>query len=515
MREPRFDIVIPTLGRPSLGVLLDRLRALALGVPPLGVIVVDDRPGRPMHVGLPLGASAGRLALRIVHGGGRGPAAARNRGWRASRAPWIVFLDDDVVPEEGWLGDLCSDLRTLEPQVAGSQARIRVLRPQGRRPTDAERAVIALESAAWITADIAYRRASLEAIGGFDERFARAYREDTDLALRIQERGGRIVRGARTSLHPLRARTGRATLAEQRGNRDTVLLTALHGPRWRDRAGEPRGRLARHAAITATGALGVLAAAAGLRRTRTIATALCALGVAEFAAARIARGPLEPAELARMLWTSLAIPPLAVFHDLRGRLEVARMLRHGALAWRPPAAIALPAKLRAVLLDRDGTLIADEPGLRDPHRVSLLPSVAAALQRLRAHGVQLAVVTNQPALASGAVQAADLQAVHARLDALAGPFRGFFVCPHEPLHGCECRKPAPGLLRGAMRALGVEAGECAFIGDIGSDVEAARRVGMCCVLVPTALTRAEEIAAAPLVAADLAAAVDLLLEGAP
>jgi histidinol phosphatase-like enzyme len=86
-------------------------------------------------------------------------------------------------------------------------------------------------------------------------------------------------------------------------------------------------------------------------------------------------------------------------------------------------------------------------------------------------------------------------------------------CPHGPDDGCECRKPAPGLLLRAAAALGVDPARCAMVGDIGADVDAARAVGARAVLVPTPRTRPEEVAAANEVAPDLEAAVARLLAG--
>src|SRR5581483_6109278 len=169
MRPPRFDVVIPTLGRPSLAALLQAL-GRARGPRPGAVVVVDDRP-RPRGALLPGLRPAPRDRLALIAGRGAGPAAARNAGWRASRAEWVAFLDDDVVPAPDWLEQLAADLAWLDRDVAGSQGRVRVERPRGRRPTDWERNVLALEGARWITADMAYRRAVLEALGGFDERF--------------------------------------------------------------------------------------------------------------------------------------------------------------------------------------------------------------------------------------------------------------------------------------------------------------------------------------------------------
>jgi hypothetical protein len=137
-----------------------------------------------------------------------------------------------------------------------------VPRIRGRRPTDWERNVSGLERACWATADLAYRRSALAAVGGFDERFPRAYREDTDLGLRLQDRGWTIVPGRRVILHPVGAADRAVSLRKQAGNVDDALLGALHGRGWRSRACAPTGRLPQHAATVAA------AAAASPRRRR-------------------------------------------------------------------------------------------------------------------------------------------------------------------------------------------------------------------------------------------------------
>jgi HAD superfamily hydrolase (TIGR01662 family) len=104
-------------------------------------------------------------------------------------------------------------------------------------------------------------------------------------------------------------------------------------------------------------------------------------------------------------------------------------------------------------------------------------------------------------------------AVNRRIEKLLGPLGPWLVCPHGPWEGCRCRKPAPGLVEQAAGRLGVDPRRCAVIGDIGADVAAAGAAGARAVLVPTPLTRPEEVAAAPAVATDLEAAVALLLEG--
>ncbi len=75
------------------------------------------------------------------------------------------------------------------------QGVITVPLPGGRRPTDWERGTAAHARTRWITADMAYRTEALRRVGGFDERFPRAFREDADLALRLLDAGWRIRRG--------------------------------------------------------------------------------------------------------------------------------------------------------------------------------------------------------------------------------------------------------------------------------------------------------------------------------
>ena len=140
-----------------------------------------------------------------------------------------------------------------------------------------------------------------------------------------------------------------------------------------------------------------------------------------------------------------------------------------------------------------------------------MPGARAAVRRARAEGLAVGVVTNQAAVGRGMMSPAQVDAVNRRVDELLGPFDTWQVCLHAPAQGCDCRKPAPGLVKAAAAELGVDAGECAVIGDIGSDVEAARAAGARSVLVPTRTTRPAEIASAPVVAADIGRAVDLIL----
>ncbi|MHC1562454.1 HAD-IIIA family hydrolase [Actinomycetospora sp. C-140] len=173
----------------------------------------------------------------------------------------------------------------------------------------------------------------------------------------------------------------------------------------------------------------------------------------------------------------------------------------------------MSARPRAVLFDRDGTLVVDVPYNGDPAAVRPVAAAVPALARLRAAGVPIGVVSNQSGVARGLLTADQVTAVNARLDELLGPFAVIRWCPHGAADGCACRKPAPGMVLDAAATLGLAPGEVAVVGDIAADVGAADAAGARAVLVPTAATRAEEVADAAargIVADDLLAAVELL-----
>jgi histidinol-phosphate phosphatase family protein len=160
-----------------------------------------------------------------------------------------------------------------------------------------------------------------------------------------------------------------------------------------------------------------------------------------------------------------------------------------------------------VFFDRDGTLIVDVPYNGDPTRVEPMPGAAAALARLRTAGVPTGVVSNQSGIARGFVTDTQVRAVNARIEELLGPLGPWLWCPHGPDDRCDCRKPAPGLILRAAERLGVDPEQCVVIGDIGADLEAARAAGARAILVPTPVTRREEIEVADEVAPDLPSAV--------
>jgi HAD superfamily hydrolase (TIGR01662 family) len=493
-------VVVPTIGRPSLHTLLTSLAAAAArGPAPAAVIVVDDRRSEVADAHpLSLDVLAGGTPVQVVSSGGRGPAAARNCGWRRARTPWVSFLDDDVVVAEDWLVRLASDLAAAGSNVAGIQGRVTVPLPQDRRPTDWERGTAGLANAAWITADMTYRRYDLARVGGFDERFPRAFREDADLALRVQNNGSVLVRGEREVTHPVRPSDDWASVRAQRGNADDALMNRLHGKDWWERASAPRGRLKVHQAMTASA---VVAALAGLTRRRRLALAAAAAyagALTELIWRRTSPGPRDRPEVRRMVLSSLVIPPLASWHALRGR-----WIHRSAGPWQ-----GLPD---LVLFDRDGTLVHDVPYNGDPALVDPMPGAREALDAIRGRGIRTGVVTNQSGVGSGRISRAQADAVNAEVERRLGPFDIVLTCPHRPEEACRCRKPAPGMILDACSALGAPVDRCIVVGDIAADIQAANAAGASGILVPNRATSVADRTTVAHSATDLADVVTAVI----
>ncbi|MBX9880437.1 MAG: HAD family hydrolase [Sphingomonas sp.] len=147
--------------------------------------------------------------------------------------------------------------------------------------------------------------------------------------------------------------------------------------------------------------------------------------------------------------------------------------------------------MKAVFLDKDGTLIEDVPYNVDPGRITLKAGAREGVCALAAAGYKIAVVTNQSGIARGLFEPRALGPVAIRLQMMLGvQFAGFFHCPHHPegvvpsyAMTCTCRKPQPGMILNAARAIGADPGQSWMIGDILHDVEAGNRAGCRTVLI--------------------------------
>ncbi|MBV9356045.1 MAG: glycosyltransferase [Chloroflexi bacterium] len=312
---PVVSVVVPTHRRPRL---LERcLGALCAQTYPASraeVIVVEDggHVGTPTHRLVDALTRSAPVRVRYLAVPRRGPAAARNAGWRAASGGIIAFTDDDALPDARWLEEGVRACEDGAEVVSG-----RTLVPLPARPTDAERNVRGLERATFVTCNAFCRRSRLEAIGGFDPRFEVAYREDSDLEFGLLESGARIVRLPQAVVvHPARAAPLFSSLGRQRNQQFDALLYRKHRRLFRAyiRRRPPVGHYLTCAALTA--------AAAGLLTGHRRLASACSLGwtvlTLHFLSRRLRGTRHAPADLVDMLVTSVLIPPSAVFWRLRG-----------------------------------------------------------------------------------------------------------------------------------------------------------------------------------------------------
>lgn len=141
---------------------------------------------------------------------------------------------------------------------------------------------------------------------------------------------------------------------------------------------------------------------------------------------------------------------------------------------------AAPAR-RALLLDRDGTVIVDHPYNPDPEKVTLLPGVASCLRVAQDRGAVLLLVSNQSGIGRGLLTWADVEAIERTLARLlyqeGVQLSGSYYCPHAPSSGCSCRKPGTDLILRAARDFDLDLGASVMVGDKESDVDAGRGAG--------------------------------------
>lgn len=156
------------------------------------------------------------------------------------------------------------------------------------------------------------------------------------------------------------------------------------------------------------------------------------------------------------------------------------------------------SKMReAVFLDRDGVLIEDVNLLQEEKEIRILPGVPEALNRLKAAGFLLIVVSNQPIVARGILTEEDVDHLNGEMRKnliLAGapPLDGVYYCPHHPNAtltayrvDCDCRKPKPGLLIRAAEEMEISLCNSYMIGDRITDIIAGSTAGCRTILVET------------------------------
>jgi D-glycero-D-manno-heptose 1,7-bisphosphate phosphatase len=169
----------------------------------------------------------------------------------------------------------------------------------------------------------------------------------------------------------------------------------------------------------------------------------------------------------------------------------------------------------ALFIDRDGVLVRNRDDyVKTLDEMEVLPGAIEALAALSKHGHRVFVITNQSAIGRGRTTRAEVDRMHEQLSSevrrLGGRIDAFLVCPHTPEDGCDCRKPAPGLLYQARDGYGVDLKSAVVIGDAPSDLGAARAAGCASILVLTGITPATSSDSADHVVATISEAARLI-----
>ncbi|MGE5638710.1 MAG: glycosyltransferase family 2 protein [Clostridia bacterium] len=284
---PYVSVVVPTCGRPDLlKRCLAALERQSLARHAYEIIVVED-------------------AKR------EGPATARNRGWRQARASIVAFTDDDCVPERSWLAAGLTAMARGYDAVTG-----RIVMPLSGRPTDYERDAQQLQASEFVTANCFVRRATLERMGGFDERFRLAWREDSDLHFSLLRGGARIGRApGSVVVHPVRPAGWGVSLKQQRKVMFDALLFKKHPRLYRERI-RATPRWDYYAIVLSLLMALLLPYPAG-----AAALALWFVLSLKFFLARVRGTSAKPLHVTEVLFTSFAIPPIAVFWRIVGALR--------------------------------------------------------------------------------------------------------------------------------------------------------------------------------------------------
>lgn len=319
---PRVSVVVPTYKRHELLTrCLDALLAQDFEAEDYEIIIVDDANCVETKRLVTLRAEKACLYGHTLHyipvasSCSHGPAAARNAGWRAAQGEIIAFTDDDCIPCREWLH---AGVAAMVDGVAGVCGRLVV--PIEGAPTDYEYNAAQLGGHNFVTANCFYQRDALLAVGGFDERFTTAWREDSDLAFTLEARGA-VFASAPGALvvHPVRPAPWGVSIRQQRKSMFNALLYKKHPQLYRQKiqATPPWHYYAIVCALLAiligvVSGLGLLA----------LAGLLFWLGLtARFCMQRLQHTSHAPRHVLEMVVTSVAIPPLAIFWRLRGAVK--------------------------------------------------------------------------------------------------------------------------------------------------------------------------------------------------
>jgi GT2 family glycosyltransferase len=312
-----FSVVIPTFKRPELlERCLTALQAQSLEHCSFEIIVADDAAEPPIQ------DMVNRLSARqplpeiryVAVSGPHGPAAARNQGWRSARGMIIAFTDDDCIPDPGWL---MAARAAFSGKISAAWGRL--IMPLPKDPTDYEYNASLLADATFVTANCFVSLDALERIGGFDERFPLAWREDSDLLFRLIDTGHQVMQIREAVVtHPIRPAPWGVSLQQLKKSIHDALLFKKHPDKFRKWVGQPPWN---YYAIVASYLLWIFGVMKGQSFEAIFGLLIWSSLTVEFCMRRLDRTSHRMSHVMEMIVTSILIPPLAIFWRLAGALK--------------------------------------------------------------------------------------------------------------------------------------------------------------------------------------------------
>ena len=328
----RITVVVPAYddGEAVLRLLRALDQQAAVGDGELTVVVSDD--GSPTPLERPLReASFDALTLDVVRSTlNGGPGAARNRGLAHVATEWVVLIDADELPGEGWLERLRSTT-----DAADAPDGVEGLLELDTRPSPFEHVAVsdtALRGVQHVAGNVAFRTSVLREVGGFDEAFYDArrkihFREDVDLFFRLHDAGKRIVKDELlVARHPPLRWSFTSPMKHARRYHFDALLSRKHPQRFRElvrarRIGRLSLRRARHDAcvMLAVGSVGGMAAL--ILRSPRLGKGSAAVSLVGWAASATAlswKRRVTPRDLLPLATASAVVPWIYLWHYYRG-----------------------------------------------------------------------------------------------------------------------------------------------------------------------------------------------------
>jgi glycosyltransferase involved in cell wall biosynthesis len=241
----------------------------------------------------------------------RGPAAARNCGWRLASAPIVAFTDDDCLPKETWLRTGLDAFAYGVDAIWG-----KVIVPLPKDPTDYQVNITGLAKGGFVTANCFCKKMILARVGGFDERFFLPWREDTDLYFTLLENGSlmRYVDDA-AIVHPANTARFGASIFMQKNNQFEPLLFKKHADLY---SSVQSPIINTFYLIGFSIVVELFAVWRGKGPLAVFALLVWGAATLSFILARLKKSSHHLKHIAEMVITSILIPPLALFWRLVG-----------------------------------------------------------------------------------------------------------------------------------------------------------------------------------------------------